>query len=121
MLLKDTHRNMEVSSVKERRKYNRTGIQLHVRLNAINAGKRIMVLDLTTRDISYSGTFIPTLTSFPEGTRFSMNFTLPSDNLEEFRDIESMMDCKGNMVRSDSNGIAIQFDEECRIEGLKAL
>jgi len=107
--------------VKERRKYNRAGIQLHVRLEAMNAGRRIMVLDLTTRDISYSGTFIPTLTSFPEGTRFRMDFTLPSDNLEEFRDIESMMDCKGNLVRSDAHGIAIQFDEDCRLEGLKAL
>ena len=107
--------------MKERRKYNRAGIQLHVRLEAVNAGRRIMVLDLTTRDISYTGTFIPTLTSFPEGTRFRMDFTLPGDNLEEFRDIESMMDCKGRLVRSDSHGIAIQFDEDCRFEGLKAL
>ena len=105
----------------ERRKYNRASIQLHVRLKAMNAGRRILVLDLITKDISYSGTFIPTLTSFPEGTRFNMDFTLPSDDLKKFKNIESLMDCTGKMVRSDSHGIAIQFDEECQIEGLKAL
>jgi len=96
-------------------------MQLHVRLKAMNAGRRIMVLDLTTRDISYSGTFIPTLTSFPEGTRFTMDFTLPSDDLNKFKDIESLKNCTGVLVRYDSHGIAIQFDKECQIEGLKAL
>ena len=107
--------------MKERRKYNRASIQLHVRLKAMNAGRKIMVLDLTTRDISYSGTFIPTLTSFPEGTWFIMDFTLPSDNLKEFKDIKSLEGCAGTMVRSDPHGIVIQFDKECQIEGLKTL
>lgn len=96
-------------------------MELPVRLKAMNAGRKIMVLDLTTRDISYSGTFIPTLTSFPEGTWFIMDFTLPSDNLKEFKDIKSLEGCAGTMVRSDPHGIAIQFDKECQIEGLKAL
>lgn len=48
-------------------------------------------------------------------------FTLPSDNFEEFKDIKSLKGCSGRMVRSDSHGIAIQFDKECQIEGLKVL
>ena len=106
--------------MKERRKYNRISIPLHVRLQAINIGKT-QVLDLGTRDISYSGTFIPTLTSFEKGTYFILDFTLPGDKFEEFKDIKSLKGCSGRMVRSDAHGIAIQFDKECQIENLKAL
>jgi hypothetical protein len=68
------------------------------------------VLDLVAIDISASGTFIPTLTSFPEGTRFILDFTLPINNLVKFKDIKSLKDYEGNMVRSTPRGIAIQFE-----------
>ena len=106
--------------MKERRQHKRLTISLPVTLNTIN-GSRIMSLDLEARDISYSGTFIPTLTPFPEGTRFVLDFTLPSDNLEDFKDVDSLIGCVGRMVRSDPHGIAIQFDKECQIENLKDL
>ena len=104
----------------ERRRYERFTIPLPVRLNAMNTDRK-EVLDLEARDISYSGTFIPTLTSFPKGTRFILDFTIPSDNLKEFKDIKSLKGCSGRMVRSDHHGIAIQFDKECQIESLKSV
>jgi c-di-GMP-binding flagellar brake protein YcgR len=106
--------------MKERRKYNRMNIPLHVRLLATNIEKS-EVLDLGTRDISYTGTFIPTLKSFDEGTRFILDFTLPNDDLAEFKDIKDLKGCSGKVVRSDVHGIAIEFDKECQIENLKAL
>jgi hypothetical protein len=106
--------------MKERRLHRRLNFPLPVRVNAMNGGV-LMALDLETKDISYSGTFIPTLTSFPEETRFILDFTIPSDNLKDFKNVDSLIGCTGTMVRSDSNGIAIQFDEECRIESLKNL
>ena len=106
--------------MEDKRQYARFTISLPVRLEAITLD-RIEVLDLETRDISYSGAFINTLTSFPEGTRFVLDFTLPSDNLKEFNDIKSLKGCVGRIVRSDPYGIAIKFDRECQIESLKAL
>jgi c-di-GMP-binding flagellar brake protein YcgR len=106
--------------MKERRKYNRVNIPLHVRLQATNIDQT-EVLDLGTRDISYSGTFIPTLTSFDEGTRFILDFTLPNDDLAEFKNIKDLKGCSGKVVRSEAHGIAIKFDNECQIENLKAL
>ena len=106
--------------MKERRQYARFTIPLPVRLETITLGRK-EVLDLKTRDISYSGTFITTLTSFPEGTRFILDFTIPSENIKEFKDIKSLKGCTGSMVRSTSYGMAIQFDSECQIESLKAL
>jgi hypothetical protein len=115
---RDSHFQKKVPLMKERRQYARLTISLPVRLKTITLdGKK--VLDLETRDISYSGTFITTLTSFPEGTRFILDFTVPSNNLKYFKDIKILKRCKGSMLRSTPNGIAIQFDKECQIEGFK--
>ena len=106
--------------MKEIRRYKRVIFPLPVRLKAMNTDGN-KVLDLVTRDISFTGTYIPTLKSFPVGTQFILDFTLPSDNLKEFKDIKSLKGCAGKVVRSNSHGIAIQFDRECQIEGLKNL
>jgi len=55
-----------------------------VRIETIMTGRK-KVLDLVTRDISVSGTFFPTLTSFPQGTRFILDFTLPITALKNLR------------------------------------
>jgi PilZ domain len=106
--------------MKERRQFARLSIPLPVRLETMASDKK-EVLDLETRDISYTGTFITTLTLFPKGTRFILDFTIPTDNLKKFKDLASLKACTGSMVRSAPHGLAIQFDKECRIKGLKAL
>jgi hypothetical protein len=105
--------------MKERRQYERFTLPLPVRIEAITSGRK-KVVDLETRDISTSGAFICTLTSFPEGTRFILDFTIPSDNIKKLRDMKSLMECKGNMVRSTSKGMAIHFDKECQIMSLRS-
>jgi hypothetical protein len=60
----------------ERRQYNRLIIPLPVILGTITLDKK-KVLDLVIRDISTSGTFITTRTSFPEKTRFILDFARP--------------------------------------------
>jgi len=99
--------------MKERRQYERFKIPLPVRIEATTGTKR--VLNLETRDISASGTCITTLTSFPEGTRFILDFTIPSDSIEEFKYVKSLKGCTGSMVRSTSKGMAIRFDRDCYI------
>jgi len=106
--------------MKERRQFERFTFPLPVRLEAVTLDKN-KVLDLETRDISASGTFINTLTFFPKGTGFILDFTIPSDSIKEFKDIKSLKGCTGSMVRSTPHGMAIQFDRECQIESLKTL
>ncbi len=96
------------------RQFIRYALPLPVKLETMELDKK-EVLDLVTRDISASGTFIPTLTSFPEGTRFNMDFTIPSDRIEEFKYIKSLKGCSGTVVRSTSKGMAINFDKDCYI------
>ena len=106
--------------MKERRQYERFTFPLPVRIEDITSDKK-KVVDLETRDISASGTFITTLTSFPEGTRFILDFSIPSDSIRGLKDVKSLRGFTGKMVRSTPHGMAIQFDRECQIESLKAL
>jgi hypothetical protein len=82
---------------------------------------RKTILDLYTRDVSASGTFITTLTSFPEGTRFILDFAIPRDIIEKLNGVRRLNGYTGSMVRSTPHGLAIQFDRECQIESLKAV
>ena len=106
--------------MKEKRQYNRVTIPIPVRLETMTTnGKK--VLDLETKNISASGTFIPTLTSFPEGTQFILDFTIMTDIIKIYNDVKMLNGFTGSMVRSTPHGLAIQFDKECQIESLKAL
>ena len=106
--------------MKERRQYERFSFPLPVRLKAMTTGRKT-VLDLNTRDLSVSGTFVTTLTSFPEETRFTLDFTIPTDSIKKLKGVESLKGYTGSMIRSTTHGIAIHFDRECQIESLKAL
>ena len=106
--------------MKERRQYERFTFLLPIRLKAMTTG-RTKVIDLYTRDLSVSGTFITTLSSFPEKTRFTLDFTIPTDSIKKLKDVKSLKGYTGSMVRSTTHGIAIQFDNECQIESLKNL
>jgi hypothetical protein len=106
--------------MKERRQYDRFPFPIPVRIEDLTSGRK-KVVDLATKDISASGTFITTLTSFSEGTRFILHFTIPIDSIKGLKDVKSLRGFTGSMVRSTPYGLAIQFDKECQIESLKVL
>jgi hypothetical protein len=104
--------------MKERRQYERLSYPFPVRLETLFADEKIF-LDLVTRDISASGTFIPTLISFQEGTMFFMSFTFPSKKIQILKRLKELNGCIGNLVRLAPDGVAIKFDIECQWEYLK--
>ena len=107
--------------MKEQRLYKRFPARFPIKLEAITSSRK-RVLDLTTRDISASGTFIITPTYFLEGTRFFLDFDIPRESFEVLKEgTKSLRGYTGSMVRSTPYGMAINFDRECQIEGLKAL
>lgn len=102
----------------DRRLYERLSYPFPVRLETITNGKQ--VLNLTTKNISASGTFVFTPISFPEGTRFILELTFPINNQTD-KYVETLNGFKGSLIRSTPHGIAIQFDRECQMECLKIL
>ena len=107
--------------MKERRLYKRHTARLPSRLEAIMTSGKKRICDLETKDISISGAFIYTKesSSFPEGTRFIIDLTIPSGSIKELTVVKSLMECTGTMVRSTSEGIAIQCDREFEIMSLR--
>lgn len=100
--------------MKERRLYKRHSVKLPSRIEAIMPSGKKKILDLETKNISIGGTFIYTkeFSSFPEGTRFIIGLTIPNDRNKELLVVTNLMECTGTLVRSTSEGIAIQCDSE---------
>ena len=100
--------------MKERRLYKRHSVKLPSRIEVIMPLGKKKILDLETKNISIGGAFIYTKesSSFPEGTRFIIDLTIPNDRNKELMDITNLMECTGTLVRSTSEGIAIQCDSE---------
>jgi hypothetical protein len=110
----------KILSKKEKRQHERHTISLPIKLTPLTSGTKA-VYDVVTRNISASGTFIAAPMPFPHGTRFSLDFKIPNDKIREPKDVESLKDVTGRIVRSNPHGMAILFDEEFQIESLRAL
>ena len=106
--------------MKEKRLYKRYSTKLPVKLEAITSSRKRFLL-VETKDISIGGAFIYIKDSsyFPQGTRFIMDLTIPKDSIKELTIVKSLMECTGTMVRSTSEGIAIQCDTECEIMNIR--
>jgi len=106
--------------MKERRQYERFSLTIPARMEMITSDKK-KVFDFETRDISASGAFIYNKESFPEGTRFKIDLTVPSEKIKELTGVQSLIECEGSVVRSTPTGVAIRCDKECQILSLKGI
>ena len=99
--------------MKERRLYKRHAVNLPSKIEAVIPSGKKKIYDLETKDISIGGAFIYTKEwySFPEGTQFILDITIPSDSNKELKTVKNLMECTGTMVRSTFEGIAIQCGE----------
>ena len=70
-------------------------------------------------DISVAGAFLSTKEQFPEGTKFQLELTIPSNRIKELTGSQSYIEVKGVVVRSSPGGVAIYFDGDCKILNLK--
>ena len=100
--------------MKERRLYKRHSVKFPSRIEAIMPSGKKKILDIETKNISIGGAFIYTKesSSFPEGTRFIIDLTIPNDRNKELMVVTNLMECTGTLVRSTSEGIAIQCESE---------
>ena len=104
--------------MQERRIYERHIVILPTKLETILTAGEQKVFDVETRNISIGGAFIYSKdrSFFQEGRRVTIDFTIPRGSFFKYlANMKSIMECTGSVVRSTSEGIAIQFDEECEI------
>ncbi|MDH3343687.1 MAG: PilZ domain-containing protein [Desulfobacteraceae bacterium] len=98
------------SLFKEQRQHKRFLIELPVRLKAI-AGSRTRVLDVKTKDISATGSFIYTKEAsyIPNDTLLILNSSNPNKITLKLKKLKQLENCTGTIMRSTSEGIAIRF------------
>ena len=97
--------------VEEQRQYQRFPAKLSVTLEAM-ATNRFRVLNVETKDISSTGTFIFTKEAafIPDNTQFILNSSNSEESIIEQKELKQLENCTGTMVRSTSEGIAIHFN-----------
>ncbi len=102
--------------VEEQRQYQRFAAKLHVTLEAITTS-RFRVLNVETKDISSTGTFIYTKEAafIPDDTQFILNSSNSKESRIEQKELKQLENCTGTMVRSTSEGIAIRFNSQAEL------
>ena len=79
--------------MKERRLYKRHAVRLPSKIEAVIPSGKKKFYNLETKDISIGGAFIYTKEwySFPEGTQFILDITVPSDSNKELKTVKNLM------------------------------
>ena len=104
--------------MKERRKCERLQLELPARLETNSTDKK-EIFELQTRDISSAGAFLLTTERLSEGTRCRLELMVTSNRIKEITGAQSLIKLEGTIVRSTPDGVAICFDGDCQILGLK--
>ena len=105
--------------MKERRTYERFQLSLPARLE-MNSPERKEIFELQTQDISAAGALlVGTTEQFPTGTRCQLELIVTSQRIRELTGVQGLIKIEGKIVRSTPDGVAICFDGDCQILGLK--
>jgi len=105
--------------MKERRRLERFDLEVSGAIELLAPGQEREILNLLTSNICSGGAYFHTTQPLPEGTQIKIDLVLPLDKLKRLKE-----DCKqayikvtGKVLRSESEGMAICFDEDYRIMG----
>jgi hypothetical protein len=105
--------------MKERRKCERFQLELPARLE-MNSTEKKEIFELQTRDISAAGALLlGTSEQYPAGTRCQLELIVISERIKELTGVQGLIKIEGTVVRSTPDGVAICFDGDCQILGLK--
>jgi hypothetical protein len=107
-------------TMQERRKLERFDLELPAKIGFINETHKEKILNLLTSNICSGGAYFQSTQLLPEGTRVKIDLALPLDKLtrlkEEYR--QAYIKVTGRVLRSESEGMAICFDEDYEIRGV---
>ncbi|MDH3774120.1 MAG: PilZ domain-containing protein [Deltaproteobacteria bacterium] len=105
--------------MKEQRKHERFQLELPARLE-MNSSERTEIFELQTRNISAAGALLSgTTVQFPTGTRCQLELIVTSERIKELTGVQGLIKIEGTIVRSTPDGVAVCFNGDCEILGLK--
>jgi hypothetical protein len=106
---------------KERRKLGRFRLEIPAKIEMIGSEWGKAGRDLRTSNISSGGAFFHTEQPLPEGTPVKIDLILPLEKLKKLKKDHRRAYIKvtGKVLRSESKGMAISFDQKYVIRPLR--
>lgn len=114
-------------SAEERRHHERFSMEIQVKMTAETRSGKTPMMEFLTANISAGGAFIETDAPLPLASRVRLEFLLALENLETLKFIVSLETLKawkgkrvwisasGIVVRHETDGMGIMFDENYQI------
>ncbi len=105
--------------MKERRRLVRFDLEIPATIELLTPGQERELLNLLTSNICSGGAYFHTTQPLPEGSRVKVDLDLPLDRLERLKEgyRQAYIKVTGKVSRSESEGMAICFDEDYQIMG----
>ena len=103
----------------EKRRLERFDLELPTTIELLTSDQEKSLLNLLTTNICSGGAYFHTTQPLPNGTQVKIDLVLPLDKLRKLKDEHKQAYIKvtGTVLRSESEGMAIFFDENYQIEG----
>ena len=105
----------------ERRNLERFDLKIPARVQAMVLEQEHETQELLTTNVCSGGAFFQTPQPLPKGTEVKVDLTISLSKLKALKDEYQQVDIKikGKVVRTDSQGMSISFDEDFHIVPLK--
>ena len=111
--------NPVIQEEPEKRKLERYNLALPARIDSIN-GQPIKDQDqeftMVTSDVCAGGAFFKTDAPLAEGTQVSLDLILSIEDLKKLKGKEALIRLNGKVVRSETGGMAVCFDQHYRMQ-----
>jgi hypothetical protein len=103
--------------MKEKRELERFDLEIPATVEFMNLEHKEKILNLLTSNICSGGAYFHTTQPLPEGIQVKIDLVLPLDKLKKLKDEykQAYIKVTGRVLRSESQGMAICFDEDYQI------
>ncbi|MBW2623862.1 MAG: PilZ domain-containing protein [Deltaproteobacteria bacterium] len=102
------------------RRLERFNLRLPVTIEVVsdNEDHDRKVLNLLTQNACSGGAYFHTDQPLPEGTQVKIDLVLSIDTLKKIEGKQAFIKVNGSVIRTESNGMAICFDENYSIKSV---
>lgn len=103
----------------ERRRLERFDIEIPAKIKVTNSFPDNEVMELVTSNICSGGAFFHTENSLPEGTDVKIDLVLKTEIYKELEKSNQVhIQVTGTVLRADTKGMSICFDEDFQLQPL---
>ncbi len=106
--------------MKDSRRLERFHLQIAATVRIVSESEKHdgEVIDLLTSDVCSGGAYFHTEQPLPEGTNVKVDLALPIDELKKRKRRNALVKIKGEVIRSETAGMAICFEDNYKIRPL---